>query len=97
MTELPENCSNCRHHSCHDVPRSVSVYKPTDPLFEDMFPEDIETSDETDKVYECKHPSRGGEIGKLPIYCENWELVTKRSKFDIDSMIAKWEKRNEEK
>lgn len=94
---LGENCSNCRHHSCHEVPRNVAVYKPDDPLFADLFPEDIETSDEMDIVYECKHESHIKEIGKAPIYCSEWERSSNRSTSDIDAMIERWNQRNEKK
>jgi len=84
---LPEDCSTCRHHSKREVPRDVKV----------SFDEFIETSDETDSVFDCKHPGSEREIGKLPIFCDSYETLKKRSLADIDAMITKWNKRNEDK
>ena len=81
---MEEDCSNCKYHSRMDQPRSAEV----------AIDEFIQTSDETDVIYSCKFPGEEREVGKTPIFCENYCAPIKKSLAQIDEMIKRFDQRN---
>ncbi len=71
------DCSTCRFHTVEQVPKTVEV----------SFDEFIETSDETESMYFCKHEKHVYQVGRLTILCSEYEpplesVENRKSKLD---------------